>query len=140
MQKAIGAVLASVVLATSVITSASAASRYERQDRVIHNYCQSNYDNDCRDWDRDRDRWDEARYNRWYRDHHRDSFFGPDDAAAAVFGFAAGAAAGAITGSINGAANGSHVAAVRGSLPLLRPGDGHLSGQRRLSPPMRAVV
>ena len=51
----------------------------------------------------------EPRYNRWYHSHRNN--FGPDDAAASIFGFIAGAAAGAITGSINGGANyGSHEA------------------------------
>ena len=116
MKKVIGAALASIVLATSAIsTSASAAPRHERQfdrqDRVIQNQCRNNWDNDCRDWNSNRGRWDETRYNRWYRDHHRDRGFRGDNAAAAIFGFAAGAAASAITGSINGGVYSSGVAA-----------------------------
>ena len=115
MNKAIGAALASVVLVTSSIgTVASAEPRHHRQfdrhDRVIQNQCRNNWDNDCRDWNSNRGRWDETRYNRWYRDHHRDRGFRGDNAAAAIFGFAAGAAASVITGSINGGTYGSHVA------------------------------
>lgn len=108
MRKVVSATLASLVLATSGFgTTASAApNRYERQDRYVQNYCnQHPRDRDCRDWRDHRHSWNEDRYNRWYRDHRHE--FGPADAAAALFGFVAGAAAGAI----NGAANGSHRAA-----------------------------
>ena len=109
MNKALG--IAAVCLATgvSMLPAAASAQRYYEQDRFIQRYCDSNWDNDCDDWRDNRDRWDEARYHRWYRGHR--DYFGPEDAAASVFGFIAGATAGAITGSINGAVGGSHVAA-----------------------------
>jgi len=112
MQKTLGVALASILFATSVIaTSASAQPRdralFERQDRVIWNYCRNNWDDDCRDWDHNRHHWDESRYQRWYRDHHRHRGFNPEDAAAALFGFAASMMGSALT---SGATN-SHVAA-----------------------------
>ena len=112
MQKTLGVALASILFATSVITtSASAQPRdralFERQDRVIWNYCRSNWDDDCRDWDHNRHRWDESHYQRWYRDHHRHDGFDAQDAAAALFGFAASMMGSALT---SGATN-SHVAA-----------------------------
>lgn len=64
----------------------------------MENYCGRHDDSDCRSWRRDRGSWDDARYNRWYRHHHND--FEGDDAAAALFGFAAGTAAGLITGTV----------------------------------------
>ena len=97
MRKAICATLAAAALATSgvsVPTVASAASRhqnYDQQSNYVRDYCRHNNDSDCRDWNRNRGRWDEARYHRWYR-NHRDHF-GSDDAAAAIFGFVAGTAA-----------------------------------------------
>jgi hypothetical protein len=133
MQKSLCAVIASIVLATSAIaTTASAEPRRNRrfhdQDRYIQNHCRSSWDNDCRDWDQNRNRWDETRYNRWYRDHDRHRN-GPDDAAAAIFGFAAGA----IAGAISGAAGGSHVAACDARYRSYDPGSdtfmGH-DGQR----------
>ena len=114
MKKAFGATLSAVILATSVVgTSAVAAPRhnYQQQDEFIQNYCGRHHDNDCNDWRDNRDRWDEARYHRWYRSHRHDHDFGPVGAAAALFGFAAGTAAGIVTGTVNGAVNSDHVAA-----------------------------
>ena len=91
----------------------AAAGQFNRhhgdRDQFMQNYCGRHSDSDCRDWGQNRSRWDDARYHRWYQRHHRDRDFGSNDAAAVIFGFAAGA----ITGSIisGGAANGSHVAA-----------------------------
>ena len=108
MRKVISATLASLVLATSGFATTASAEpwRYERQDRYVSNYCQNHWrDPDCRDWRNSRHSWNDRRYNDWYRHHRRE--FGADDAAAAIFGFVAGAAASAITG----AASTSHTAA-----------------------------
>ena len=112
MQKALGAAFASILFATSAVATSAWAqprdhSQFERQDRVIQNYCRNNWDNDCRDWDHDRHRWDESRYQRWYRDHHSHRGFRPEDAAAALFGFAVGA----IGGALSAGATDSHVPA-----------------------------
>jgi hypothetical protein len=110
MKKTLVAALACLAVGGGVIPQAAFAQRYHDQERYMGRYC-SNHpgDPDCDDWNRNRGSWDERRYNRWYG-AHRD-YFGPDDAAAAIFGFAAGAAAGAITGSIRGAAEGSQESA-----------------------------
>jgi Ni/Co efflux regulator RcnB len=117
MKKILCTAAACAVLATSVIAPASAAQRnrhHSDREQYMQNYCGRHNDSDCRDWNNNRGRWDDARYNSWYERHRHDRDFhdyGPADAAATIFGFAAGAAAGAITGTINGATNGSHVAA-----------------------------
>jgi hypothetical protein len=110
MHKAIGVALSSVLLATSVMgTSASAASHFDRQDRYIRSYCDRHPgDPTCHDWRYHHRRWDESRYHDWYGHHRRE--FGPGDAAAALFGFAAGAITGAISGSVNGAEMTAHQA------------------------------
>jgi hypothetical protein len=65
--------------------------RFERQDRYVSNYCERNWrDSDCRDRRYNRHSWNDRHYRDWYR-HHRHEF-GPEDAAAAIFGFVAGAA------------------------------------------------
>ena len=116
MKKAIATVAACVVLGTSLIAPASAQNRRGGRDRdqYMQNYCGRHDDSDCRDWRANRNRWDDARYHGWYERHRHDRDFhtyGTANAAAAIFGFAAGAAAGAITGSINGGVRGSSVAA-----------------------------
>jgi hypothetical protein len=116
MKKALATAAACIVLASTIAPAASAAQRNRHQgdrEQYMENYCGRHDDSDCRDWRGNRDRWDDARYQSWYERHRHDRDFhelGPADAAATIFGLAAGAAAGAITGSINGAANGSHVA------------------------------
>jgi Ni/Co efflux regulator RcnB len=113
MRKGLAAAAACIVLAASAISpAASAASRHHNGDReqFMQNYCSRHNDSDCRDWSGHRDRWDEARYHRWYQRHRHDHDFDAGDSAAAIFGFAAGTAAGLITGAINGGATGSHVA------------------------------
>jgi hypothetical protein len=99
MMKAVSASLA-LLFAASAVAPATAAqqSRYERQDRFVANYCDTHRgDRDCRDWQDNRHSWNEGRYRSWYR-HHRHEF-GPDDAAAAIFGFVAGAATAAVAGA-----------------------------------------
>jgi BA14K-like protein len=113
MRKAIGATLASIVLATGAIgaTSVSAApGRYDQQDHFIQSYCSTHHwSGDCNDWRQHHGRWDESHYHDWY--HHHEHDFGPGDAAAAIFGFAAGAITGAMAGAAHGAVNTSHAAA-----------------------------
>ncbi len=113
MRKALAAAAACVVLAASAISPASAANRHHNGDReqFMQNYCGNHRDSDCRDWSRNHDRWDDARYNSWYERHHRNHDFDSGNSAAALFGFAAGTAAGIITGTVNGSMNGGHVAA-----------------------------
>jgi hypothetical protein len=108
MNKILGTAVACLAIGVSFLPATASAQRFHERDRYIERYCNDNWDRDCDDWRYNRNRWDEARYHRWYRD--RRDYFGPEDAAASVFGFIAGAAAGAITGSINGAAGGSHEA------------------------------
>ena len=107
MKKTLGLAVGAFAVAASLLP-APASAQFRDRDVYIERYCNDRWDNDCDDWRYNRHRWDDARYHRWYRDH--DDYFGPDDAAASVFGFIAGATAGAITGSINGAVGGSHVA------------------------------
>jgi hypothetical protein len=105
MRKAFGAALSAVVIAASAAgTGAIAAPRHNhgQQEQFMQNYCGSHQDSDCRDWNRHRDRWDDARYHSWYERHHHDHDFDAGDSAAALLGFAAGTAAGLITGAING--------------------------------------
>ena len=106
MRKALSAAVACVVLGTGLIAQPAAAQRYNDRDRYVSNYC-SNHprDRDCRDWNNNRHGWNEDRYHRWYGNHRRE--FGPDDAAASIFGFAAG-----VTGAIvRGATGTGHVVA-----------------------------
>lgn len=108
MRKLIGGALAAMFVVTTIPTVASAAPRYTHRDRehFVSQYCsQHPRDRDCRDWHSHGTRWDDARYHRWYRDHHDD--FGPADAAAAIFGFAASVAGAAA----NAASDAGHVAA-----------------------------
>jgi hypothetical protein len=109
MKHILGTALASVILASGAIgTSASAQSFHDRQ-MYVERYCDRNPgDPDCYDFRYNRHTWDEDRYHSWYGRHRHE--FGPDDAAAAIFGFAAGAITGAISGAASGAVDGSHVA------------------------------
>ncbi|WP_192847408.1 BA14K family protein [Aureimonas sp. AU40] len=84
-----------VVLGTGSVTfsaPAEAQSFRERQ-RFVERFCARNPGaRDCREFRRDARRWDDRRYNRWYRDNYRDR---RDSTAATIFGLAAGAALGA---------------------------------------------
>ena len=110
MRKALSITLASLLLATSAIGTTAAAdprhSRFEQQDRVVQDYCSNHRDNSCRDWNRNRNSWDEAQYQGWYRDHYRHRDFRADNAVAGLFGFAAGV----IAGSVANGGGGTHVA------------------------------
>jgi len=109
MKKMLWTAIATLAVAATVLPPTTvSAQRFRDRDVYIERYCSDRWDNDCEDWRYNRHRWDDDRYGRWYHSHR--DYFGPDDAAAAVFGLVAGAAAGAITGSINGAVDGSHVA------------------------------
>jgi len=99
MRKTISATLASLVLATSGLANTAYADwdGHRRQDNYIQNYCSNHWrDPDCHDWQDNRHSWNERHYHNWYRRHH--DAVGPEDAAAALFGFVAGAAANVITG------------------------------------------
>jgi len=130
MNKTLTAAVASVALLASVIPQTASAQRFHERDRFIENECDGRWDNDCRDWRNNRHSWDRDRYDRWYNRHHRRS--GPEDAAAAIFGFAAGAAAGALSGAFHGGVMTSHVAACDARYRSYDPGsdtymgyDGH---------------
>ncbi|WP_182086738.1 BA14K family protein [Aureimonas sp. ME7] len=89
--------MAVTVLATGAVTfsapQAEAQSFRERQ-RFVERFCARNPGaRDCREFRRDARRWDDRRYQRWYRDNYRERNRN-DAAAAAIFGFAAGAIAG----------------------------------------------
>jgi hypothetical protein len=100
MKKILGVAIACLAFATVIPSTASAASRHQ-QERFMENYCSRHDDSDCRSWRRDRGSWNEDRYHGWYNRHrHEDGF---DDAAAALFGFAAGTAAGLLTGTVGAA-------------------------------------
>lgn len=100
MKKITSLLLSAAMAATSIATfavPADAQPRYSRADRerYVANYCRRNpRDRDCRI---DRSRWDDRRYQRWYRERHRGN--GAEAAAAAIFGLAAGAIAGAAAGA-----------------------------------------
>ena len=101
MRRFAQAFMALVVLGTGSVTfsaPAEAQSFRERQ-RFVERFCARNPGaRDCREFRRDARRWDDRRYNRWYRDNYRERSRS-DRAAAALFGFAAGAALGAAANS-----------------------------------------
>ncbi len=104
MNKRLGAALTAALFAGGFAANAFAAPprdwNRDRADNYVRDYCgQHRSDRDCRDWDHNRHSWNEDRYHQWYRSHQRD--FGPADAAAAIFGFVAGAAAGAVNGAVD---------------------------------------
>lgn len=108
MRKILYASLAAMLAASSG-SAAFAQQRqhhgYQDRDNYVRNYCDDHgWDRGCRDWRDNRYGWDNNDYRRWYRNHYHDH--GPEDAMAAIFGFAAGA----ITGAITGSQQGSHVA------------------------------
>jgi hypothetical protein len=113
MQKTLSTAAAAILLATSAIATGAAAesrhhSRFDQQDRVVQSYCRDHRDSSCRDWDRNRNNWDESHYQRWYRDHHRHRGFDADNAIAGIFGFALGSMIG---GTIEHGGRTGHVAA-----------------------------
>lgn len=128
MNKALGSAVACLAIGASMLPTAASAMhpQFRDQDRYIENYCGSRWDRDCNDWRDNRHSWDRDRYSRWYDDHS--DRFGPEDAAASIFGFVAGAAAGAITGSINGGAGGSHVARCEARYQSYDPGSDTFMG------------
>ena len=96
MKKTAIALACLATLATFAPQTASAQRMHDR-DRYVERYCDRNPgDRDCHDWRYNRHSWNEDRYHSWYGRHRHE--FGPEDAAAAIFGFAAGA----ITGTIGG--------------------------------------
>jgi hypothetical protein len=94
MRRALSVAVACLTLAATALPQTAYAGRYDRQERFMGNWCaQHPRDRDCRDWSANRHSWNEDRYRSWYGRHRHE--FGPDDAAASIFGFAAG-----VTGSI----------------------------------------
>jgi len=113
MHKTLTSALAAVLLATSAIATGAAAesrhhSGFDRQDRFVQDYCSNHYDRSCRDWDHNRNSWDDSHYQRWYRDHYRHRDFGADNAIAGIFGFALGTVLGGTTA--NGGGSGHVIA------------------------------
>jgi len=81
---------------------------FRRQQRFVESFCARNPGaRDCREFRRDARRWDDRRYQRWYRDNYRQDR--RDAATAAIFGLAAGVAAGAIAGGANRGPSGGYV-------------------------------
>ena len=114
MNKRIALAVASAALFAAAVPQTASAQGFGEREMYVQRYCDRNPgDPDCHDWRDNRHSWNEDRYHSWYGRHRHE--FGPDDAAAAIFGFAAGTITGAITGTINGAVDGavsgSHVAA-----------------------------
>lgn len=104
-------IMALAVLGTGTTTfSAPAeAQSYRQQQRYVERFCARNPGaRDCREFRRDARRWDNRRYQRWYRDNRRSN---GDAAVAAIFGFAAGAAAGAAASSGGGNSQAARCAA-----------------------------
>lgn len=108
-------IMALAVLGTGTTTfSAPAeAQSYRQQQRYVERFCARNPGaRDCREFRRDARRWDNRRYQRWYRDNERyDRRNNGNAAAAAIFGFAAGAAAGAAASSGGGNSQAARCAA-----------------------------
>jgi hypothetical protein len=104
------AVTSLAVIASAAIPQTASAARFQDREHFVARFCDSHPgERDCRDWRDNRQSWNSDRYHRWYGRHRHD--FGPEDAAAALFGFAAGAASNVITGSVRTVEGGSHVAA-----------------------------
>ncbi|MYZ47169.1 BA14K family protein [Propylenella binzhouense] len=106
MKKLVTTAMAVAMVATSMVPAMAQPSKNMKQrQQYVESYCaRSPNSADCRDFRANRNRWDNARYQRWYRDHHDNG----DAAAAALFGLAAGAILGAAASS---AANSSNSAA-----------------------------
>lgn len=88
--------LAGVMAIPSAPVSAQSFNiQYGQQDRFVSDRCERNSRlRGCDDWRRNRDRWGESDYRRWYR-WNQPSF---GSIGAGIFGFAVGAA---IANSIN---------------------------------------
>ena len=98
MKKIISAVSAVALFGCSALASIAPASaadnHFQRQDESIGGFCNKNpKDGQCSDWQTNHSRWDNDRYQGFYRDHKSDGDFG-NPATAALFGFAIGAAVG----------------------------------------------
>jgi hypothetical protein len=107
MKSFVSAALSAAMIAGSLVAFAAPAdaqrggSRMERE-RYVQNYCSRNSrDRDCRDFRSNRHRWDDRRYQSWYRSHHRNN---GEQAVAAIFGFAAGV----VAGTAGAVSSGSH--------------------------------
>ena len=90
MKKLMSTLLASAIVATSVVTFAVPAAADPGRDRYVEQYYSKHgRDDDYWKWKKNRNRWDEREYRSWYRERHRDR--DNDAAAAGLFGLAAGA-------------------------------------------------
>lgn len=104
MKKILSGLLASAIIATSVVSFAGPAAAGPRQDRYMEQYySNNNRDSDYWQWKKNRSRWDDREYRRWYRSHRRNN---NDAAVAGIFGLAAGAILGsALSANANANAN-----------------------------------
>ena len=94
MRKIISTALAGVMLGTTFVASATPAFADPNRDRFIERYyVQRQHDDDYWVWRKNRHRWRDDDYRRWYHRHDHD--FDDDDVAAGIFGLAAGALFGA---------------------------------------------
>ncbi|SJZ96172.1 BA14K family protein [Consotaella salsifontis] len=90
------ALVAVTTLSSIAVTTNPASAQMRDRERYVERYCARNpRDSDCRDFRRGHRHWDERRYQRWYRKHHDRN----DNAAAAIFGLAAGIAGGIAAGA-----------------------------------------
>lgn len=89
MKTILSGLLASAIVATSVVGFTGPAAAGPKQDRYMEQYY-SKYDRDADywTWKKNRRNWDNRDYRRWYRSHRRDN---NDAAIAGIFGLAAGA-------------------------------------------------
>lgn len=89
MRKTISALAVTTLLAAisaATLSVAAADSRYDKQDRYIQDFCGRNpHDKDCNDWHSNRGRWDNNRYQSFYRNHENDKEFHSSDVAS-IFG------------------------------------------------------
>ncbi len=103
MQKIFSTAMAVIMLGVTAAPPALAQGKpsMKQRQQYVQSYCAKNPNSrDCQDFRRNPNSWDDARYQRWYRDHGRN-----DAAAAALFGLAAGAIIG---GALGAASSQSH--------------------------------
>jgi hypothetical protein len=109
MKKLISALAAASMIGAMTVASAAPAEAASMNQRMgmVDNYCRTHpRDNDCNDWHRNGHRWNDRSYQGFYTRHH--SAF--PNAAASIFGLAAGAI---IAGAVNSANNNSSSAHIR---------------------------
>jgi hypothetical protein len=118
MRKPALLILAAVMAGTSFVASVPTAQSQSWRDRdsYIEDYYRRNdHDRDYDRWQRDRRRWNDDDYRGWYESRRR----GNPDAAAAIFGLAAGALLGGLaTGAIGSPAPVAGAAPPAGGYPF----------------------